>query len=380
MLTQNLENFLQHQPSNMITSTTLKMAMLRGFLLFALFWTKAEGQAQFQCQTDADCLNNGFCELKISSGERYCRCPSGFGGQDCSATCLRECQNGGSCRYHEDISHGSDQDGDTYCECPETFLGVNCEIPFTLCPDDNLKCLNGGTCVAVTDSPSSFRCDCPGTRTGEVCQYDSPEDPRIPPFQCETNSDCLNNGSCIQDSTQKICQCQDGFGGEDCSETCLQDCQNGGSCRYHKDISHGSDQDGNTLCQCIGNYVGVNCEIPFTSCPGGGIIRCLHGGSCEPRPNGVYGCSCPSPRTGDFCQFDSKDDPRISNGQSHQNHLSIKEDKSVEKALAMALGAIAVAAIATWIAMACLPRSRGDGVDKSWNEREDTVDTDAMTC
>jgi hypothetical protein len=197
-------------------------------------------------------------------------------------------------------------------------------------------------------------------------------------IQCQSDADCLHNGSCQQpDSSRSYCQCPNGFGGDDCSATCLKDCQNGGSCRYTQDVSHGSDQDGNAYCECEGTFVGVNCEIPFTLCgSGSNVVRCLHGGICEKKKSGeFYGCQCPTPRTGDMCQYTSQDDDPHGNmsvvaQSSSQNNASSDQD-NFNKALAMMLGAIAVAGIVTLGAMLEFRRTKkGSGETRLEHESE----------
>lgn len=159
------------------TMKTCRRLLFLGLLVVSAGRLRTNAQtpsssSSFQCQSNADCLNGGNC-LAAGNGDDavVCQCPPGTGGDDCSADCPRACKNRGSCRFYNDISHGSDQDGSTFCDCRGTeHIGVDCEIPFVACPND-VKCLHGGTCTATSESQTG-PCQCPSDRTGDVCQFD----------------------------------------------------------------------------------------------------------------------------------------------------------------------------------------------------------------
>merc|ERR1712048_174902 len=185
----------------------------------------------------------------------------------------------------------------------------------------------------------------PYPRTGDQCQYDSAQDPRIPAFECRGNADCLNGGRCIgMEAGDNYCQCKAGFGGDDCAFTCSRTCQNGGSCRFHQDISHGSDQDGDTKCECPPSFLGVDCEIPYVSCPGRMELKCLHGGTCQKSSKG-YQCQCPKNREGAFCQYlSSQEEAHNMNAGSSDDSINDQE-KSVLNFAAQLAGAAGIAGI-----------------------------------
>eukprot|EP00529_Nitzschia_sp_RCC80_P028407 CAMPEP_0113442704 /NCGR_PEP_ID=MMETSP0014_2-20120614/1749_1 /TAXON_ID=2857 /ORGANISM="Nitzschia sp." /LENGTH=268 /DNA_ID=CAMNT_0000333615 /DNA_START=21 /DNA_END=827 /DNA_ORIENTATION=- /assembly_acc=CAM_ASM_000159 len=128
--------------------------------------------ADFQCVSSFDCVgDNAKCRMAIDvdlpktadrQGQTLCQCPTGSGGDDCSATCGLSCQNGGSCRY-KSYTSTEDAYGDAaVCDCRGTgHIGENCEIPFVSCGGD-FMCLYGGTCA---DESSSEPCICPSTAT-----------------------------------------------------------------------------------------------------------------------------------------------------------------------------------------------------------------------
>lgn len=122
-------------------------------------------------------------------------------------------------------------------------------------------------------------------------------------FECASDKDCMSGGTCVgMQTTDHYCSCPQGWGGVDCSRECDRICDNGGSCRFH-DSSDTSMFE--TYCECPPHqFEGLNCEIPFTVCPGRRHMRCFYGGTCA-RVSDGYECDCPADRQGEFCQLEN---------------------------------------------------------------------------
>jgi hypothetical protein len=139
--------------------------------------------------------------------------------------------------------------------------------------------------------------------------------PPLPHDACRSDAQCLNGGSCrivkpgqmksaIQDE-HNYCICRYGFGGQRCESHCPLQCQNGGIC-HPKSASTGHSVKLNDpspyVCQCLGHFTGMLCDIPYDNCADG--TQCYYGGVCRERdqPITVNFCDCPANRTGDACE------------------------------------------------------------------------------
>uniref|UniRef100_A0A8D2NJS4 Sushi, nidogen and EGF like domains 1 n=1 Tax=Zosterops lateralis melanops TaxID=1220523 RepID=A0A8D2NJS4_ZOSLA len=270
------------------------------------------------CLTLRPCLNGGKCiEDCITGNPSYtCSCLAGFTGKRCHVDvdeCLSQpCQNGATCL------NGA---GRFTCKCPPGFRGNNCETAESPC--ENRVCQNGGSCQVVN---RTAECLCQSGYTGMDCQTDSSscEDQscqnrqtcnyiRPGRYICTCSpfptggprmagaclsQPCQNAGSCLETERGYVCECQEGYTGQDCrdqlSEGC--ECRNGGSCL-----------EGNvTVCQCLPGFFGLLCEFEVTTTPCNMNTQCPDGGYCM-EYGGSYLCVChtnyamPSPCDSEPC-------------------------------------------------------------------------------
>ncbi|XP_065901795.1 adhesion G protein-coupled receptor L4-like [Dysidea avara] len=95
-------------------------------------------------------------------------------------------------------------------------------------------------------------CNCVDGFTGENCSINIDD--------CDPNP-CLNNGTCADGFNSFTCNCVDGFTGENCS-TNIDDCDpnpcmNNGTCK---------DEFNSFTCNCMGGFTGDTCENKFFGC------------------------------------------------------------------------------------------------------------------
>ncbi|XP_025835498.1 protein crumbs isoform X2 [Agrilus planipennis] len=107
------------------------------------------------------------------------------------------------------------------------------------------------------------------------------------------NTDCFNDGYCIDPKKTYQCQCQPGFTAEDCSvdinECERNECQNNSTCL---------DLIAKYECSCLPGYTGQFCEIDIDECESS---PCLHGGTCVDMVAN-FKCECPEEYVGKQCE------------------------------------------------------------------------------
>ena len=183
------------------------------------------------------CLGDVFSE-----GALYCQCAYdsagfGFGGSSCATpVCPKECIGGGSCEINEAT-------GFAECVCSPGFFGTACQFS---------KCLNAcsgqGTCDALSDAPV---CDCFDGFYGEDCS------------SANTNRsvcDMCVHGTCVPRlSSSAQCVCDTGWRGRGCHiVVCpgldvaqdLPNCNGRGSCAA------------GGRCDCSSQWTGEACSEP----------------------------------------------------------------------------------------------------------------------
>lgn len=313
------------------------------------------------CTENGDqCQNGGFCVMATPDGEikeNYCVCPATNSGNRCHGTnpvdtststdnsssipkkevCTaggNECLNGSSCIL-QDLDNEIPAN---YCDCVDGFFGDVCRgkhtgtvppAPSNPATNDNDKCtegggecLNGASCIMKDpdNNVPANTCKCVNGFFGDICKGKH----STPPSATSSGSDtctnggmeCENGGVCVLTSDQtdmssgNYCSCPGGTSGDKCEtrDICDLDCQHGSSCRHYDDISHDNGSGSVSFyCECAGNYKGMECEIPFTTCPISGIgkqLECLYGGDCVifDEFSEEYKCYCPNGRSGDNCE------------------------------------------------------------------------------
>ncbi|XP_063407782.1 fibropellin-1-like isoform X2 [Mytilus trossulus] len=144
----------------------------------------------------------------------------------------------------------------------QTFL----EVGEKVC---RLYCSNGGTLNSLG------ACVCVGGWTGTNCDV-SP---------CQRHN-CGGEVCSVTDAGQVSCGC---CNADPCG---LMNCNNG-TCKVDPTTKQ-------AYCECIGNFIGRNCEISPCDNP---ASSCFHGGSCSLLADGNITCSCPDGFSGDRCEL-----------------------------------------------------------------------------
>ena len=191
--------------------------------------------------------------------------------------CINRCSDHGTCHLGQ-------------CRCYHGYYGDDCSRSYAqkLLSCHNVTCLNGGTCNKSLEY--GFECTCPPGLTGALCEQEIIADPCI-------NVDCHRNGTCVRTDHGRDpkCNCYHGYEGQQCrliKDLCLSEgrpCLNNGSCITNT-----------TLCACPREWWGQHCEnrvnfcVPINPCPQGHL--CTHHNATQ-----SYSCSCPHGYTGPTC-------------------------------------------------------------------------------
>jgi len=116
------------------------------------------------------------------------------------------------------------------------------------------------------------------------------------PGDCTVSALCPNNcsthGSCVNGPFDRVCVCDAGWQGRDCSYTeCPNNCYNQGSCVV-------VEENKNSTCQCDQGFAGTECQV---KCPN----RCSGHGTCTASYSDTFSrrgtCTCESGFTADDC-------------------------------------------------------------------------------
>ena len=240
---------------------------------------------------------------------------------ECPELCTNDCNEGSYCHC-----------GKATCECKAGFAGESCSVD--LCAA--ARCGDHGTCASlylggslpVTSSKQA--CVCDEGWFGPLC--DRP-DPCV-----ESGRSCNGNGRCVSLGLDTMCECNDGYSGENCETSCDGICRGdfpygcawwdmegvvkykcgpSGGCQYlpegeegpsswctFKDISGVAD-----ACTCFDDS---ECLIPE---------KCEPDGSCPTPTSVANGTPCNSKPMG-ICQDSACVEPLTSNPTSMPTSVS----------------------------------------------------------
>jgi hypothetical protein len=226
-----------------------------------------------------------------------CECEDGFTGPICEfvveheahqTECTLECHNHGVCRKGaKDLTllktlgvNRLNGLGETYsenfehCVCPPGYVGLTCEHKMDVCPSGNQVCMNGAQCIPETSIMGytlTFGCDCSKARhpdhkfAGASCEYVSNEfctvDETKPLKGVGEDAFCTNGGKCLDKvehgEPHPGCQCEGGFGGENC------EIKSGAHPLDDKSRGDGDDHDQNSngVKELVGLSVALGCSL-----------------------------------------------------------------------------------------------------------------------
>eukprot|EP01111_Echinosteliopsis_oligospora_P010214 TRINITY_DN3137_c0_g2_i1.p1 TRINITY_DN3137_c0_g2~~TRINITY_DN3137_c0_g2_i1.p1 ORF type:complete len:511 (+),score=57.64 TRINITY_DN3137_c0_g2_i1:695-2227(+) len=210
------------------------------------------------CPGSPDCNNHGICsDPDPHRIFPYCSCSRGWSGDDCSVPiCTNNCSGYGSCL--------STTNPPT-CKCDSTHLPPDCSIEVHIC-DGNPECSGNGLC-----NRSSGICSCDSSWTGRscsiancttTCDFDQictvidgkaqcttssrpPSSPSTSSSSTISTSAPIRNSSNSTGSVERKCPGENG------------QCNSRGECKLI----------GSPQCDCDSGWSGVDCSIPYISCP-----------------------------------------------------------------------------------------------------------------
>ncbi|KAF3848620.1 hypothetical protein F7725_015117 [Dissostichus mawsoni] len=253
----------------------------------------------FEGKTCEEDVNNGAICLD-GEAEFHCFCVPGFQGYNCEID-INECAS----RPARTTAPASTRRTTTSVSAwGIRRYRVNCENEIDECESD--PCHNGATCL---DLISVYSCQCLPGFTGIDCEVDVDEcDCSDTGFQgdfCEldipecASDPCQHGATCSEGVREYTCLCWPGYEGPNCEvdidECAEQPCENAGECFERSDPSHWDlDWDlsfadaAGYICQCQQGFAGENCSVNIDECES---EPCQNGGTCEDQING-YTCTC----------------------------------------------------------------------------------------
>jgi hypothetical protein len=231
------------------------------------------------------------------------------------------------------------------CLCPPEFSGLLCQATTEDCGEDGDQCYNGGTCVTTSTTKNSvteieYHCDCTTASDGNLDRFAGRFCESPSTAFCSDDDDnlfCVNGGSCGDDPVEG-CNCPQDFDGFKCefkskankphqdnnknadTEECGDlYCFNGGRCVQLDLVLEDGTQGTESMCDCSEAYDDTDlyagsachykstafCTPPTNEDSLAGISFCVNGGTCGDDEDGT--CDCPYGWTGDSCEIHSKE-------------------------------------------------------------------------
>jgi len=245
-----------------------------------LGWTGMACERRACLGTPSACSGHGVCLVDARFRIATCACESPYSGVACeAAACPRNCTDHGWCLQPPNRNAGQ-------CTCEPGWRGVDC---------GQRACEPG--CYMHGDCSTDGRCLCHAGWGGPACAEPACPGGSFGRLLFPTEATLMLNvpttaavdlrrgchpihGRC--DPRLRVCVCDDGWTGADCSEpTCPSDCYGRGACIAG-------------VCACESFRAGRACEVTML-CPGG----CSGHGTCDDLSGG---CLCSPGWTGVLCE------------------------------------------------------------------------------
>lgn len=210
-------------------------------------------------------------------------------------------------------------------ETPKPTTTTTTPKPTTTTPRDYcgdlLPCYNGGTCFNIHEEEES----------GEFDPFvESEESPSLddgPGYVCQcadgfTGDNCLEtdhclghkcvNGACKNNEFGYTCECYAEFAGEFCDRDCPSYlCESGGTCAIDENDEYG--------CICTPGTTGKRCELEVDECASN---PCLFGGTCTDKFND-FSCTCSPGYMGKRCHRACQDVYKTCDLWQRQDHCVV---------------------------------------------------------
>ncbi|XP_006819112.1 uncharacterized protein LOC102801088 [Saccoglossus kowalevskii] len=164
-------------------------------------------------------LTNGFLNQDDTTSQQVEVTLPEFGCNNCTIRLLRQAGEWTTSR----------DEGYIFWSCADVIITDNAECGNE--PDTNTECFESGNCTDGT-------CMCDAGYYGDYCQYSD---------ECVSSADCSNHGQCLDTmattSPLKVCYCEQGWFGNDCSKQNPSDFSVNFKKRdyYHRELVSGFD-------------------------------------------------------------------------------------------------------------------------------------------